>query len=462
MKCNLKTAVKVVLLSGGAMMASNATAHDKELLDILLGNGSINQAQYNQLIKKETLTKDDVIVKLNKKGLQFATADKQFKMKIGARLHVDAVAHSGGDNIIDDNASNGTEIRRARIYLKGTVWNDFKYVTEVDFADNASTVKDMSMTYTGFDGLEITAGHQKQNISMELQESSNDIMFTERSLINTITGIAFDRALGLHLKAKGKDWSAQLGLYGESVGKSDKTGGDEGWGMSTRLTYTPINTKTQVLHVGGYAGFRDVSDNGDLLNGGKGTALKYETAHMSNLHLLDTGSIANLNKLSMYGLEAAYMQGPFSVQTEYTISDASRGGGSSDEDFSAYYVQAGWTLTGESRSYKGSDGEFKRLKPAHKFSPGADGGWGAWELAARYDHADMNSGDIRGGEETAITIALNWYLNENVRIMADYRRAIDVDPRANLETGGNYGLTANSSSDLEDIDTFTLRGQWAF
>jgi len=117
-------------------------------------------------------------------------------------------------------------------------------------------------------------------------------------------------------------------------------------------------------------------------------------------------------------------------------------------------VQAGWTLTGESRSYKGSDGEFKRLKPANKFSPGADGGWGAWELAARYDHADMNSGDINGGEVTALTVALNWYLNENVRIMADYRTAIDVVPRA--------GLIANSSSDLEDIDTFTLRGQWAF
>ena len=112
------------------------------------------------------------------------------------------------------------------------------------------------------------------------------------------------------------------------------------------------------------------------------------------------------------------------------------------------------TLTGGSRSYKGSDGEFKRLKPANKFSPGASGGWGAWELAARYDHADMNSGDINGGEVTAFTVALNWYVNETVRIMADYRTAIDVEPRV--------GLIANSSSDLEDIDTFTLRGQWAF
>jgi len=42
-------------------------------------------------------------------------------------------------------------------------------------------------------------------------------------------------------------------------------------------------------------------------------------------------------------------------------------------------------------------------------------------------------------------------LNENVRIMADYRKSIDVKQREGL-----------ADSNLEDVDTFTLRGQWAF
>ena len=397
---------------------------------------------------------DDVSVKLNKKGLQFATADKQFKLKIGARLHADASFH-GGDNDLDsgERATNGTEIRRARIYLKGVMWEDFKYISEFDFADNDVAVKDLFVTYTGLDWLELTVGHQKQSISMELQESSNDIMFTERSLVNTITGHAFDRAIGIHAKSKGKDWSAQIGAYGESVGAS-KVAGDEGWGMTSRVTYSPINTKDQVVHLGAYGGFRETNDNNDILNGTKNTDIKYETTHLSNLYLTNANDIANAENLSIAGFEAAYMQGPFSVQGEYAQSWLSRDGAPT-LDFNAFYVQTGWTLTGESRSYKGSDGEFKRLKPAKNFSLGSNSGWGALELAARYDQADINSEDVNGGSEKAVTVALNWYLNENLRVMADYRRAFDVS---------NNGTFANETDagDLEEIDAFSLRGQWAF
>jgi len=397
---------------------------------------------------------DDVSVKLNKKGLQFATADKQFKLKIGARLHADASFH-GGDNDLDsgERATNGTEIRRARIYLKGVMWEDFKYISEFDFADNDVAVKDLFVTYTGLDWLELTVGHQKQSISMELQESSNDIMFTERSLVNTITGHAFDRAIGIHAKSKGKDWSAQIGAYGESVGAS-KVAGDEGWGMTSRVTYSPINTKDQVVHLGAYGGFRETNDNNDILNGTKNTDIKYETTHLSNLYLTNANDIANAENLSIAGFEAAYMQGPFSVQGEYAQSWLSRDGAPT-LDFNAFYVQTGWTLTGESRSYKGSDGEFKRLKPAKNFSLGSNGGWGALELAARYDQADINSNDLNGGSEKAVTVALNWYLNENLRVIADYRRAIDVS---------NNGTFAGETDagNLEEIGAFSLRGQWAF
>jgi len=454
---SIKKSGQILALGVAATLGSiNAYAADKELLDMLLQNGSINQTQYNTLVAKEAISKkdvNDISVKLGKKGLQFATADKSFKMKLGARLHADASFH-GGDNDLDTaRATNGTEIRRARIYLKGVMWEDFKYISEFDFADNDVAVKDLFVTYTGLDWLEVTAGHTKQNISMELQESSNDIMFTERSLVNTITGPAFDRAIGLHLKSKGKDWSAQIGAYGESVG-TEKQVGDEGWGMSSRVTYAPINTKNQVVHLGAYGGFRETNDDGDILNAGDGTDLKYETTHLSNLYLTAENNIANAENLSIAGFEAAYMQGPFSVQGEYAHSWLSRDGAPTT-NFNAFYVQTGWTLTGESRSYKGSDGEFKRLKPAQHFSLKDGGGWGAVELAARYDQADINSEDVNGGSEKAVTVALNWYLNENLRVMADYRRAFDVS---------NNGTFANEtdSGDLEEIDAFSLRGQWAF
>jgi phosphate-selective porin OprO/OprP len=196
-----KTAKILALGTVASLSCITAQAADKELLDILLQNGSIDQAQYSKLIEKETISKKDVnniIVKLNQKGLQVETADKKFKMKIGGRLHADATFHSGDNKIEASQATNGTEIRRARLYLKGVMWEDFKYMSEFDFADNNTTVKDLYLSYTGLDWLDITVGNQKQPISMELQESSNDIMFTERSLVNTITGPAFDGSIGVH------------------------------------------------------------------------------------------------------------------------------------------------------------------------------------------------------------------------------------------------------------------------
>ena len=330
------------------------------------------------------------------------------------------------------------------------MWEDFKYISEFDFADNDVAVKDLFVTYTGIDWLEITAGHQKQSISMELQESSNDIMFTERSLVNAITGHAFDRAIGFHLKTKGKDWSAQIGAYGDTIGKNT-TAGDESWGMTSRVTYSPINTKEQVVHLGAYGGFRESDDEYGIYNGKSN--LKYETNHMSNLYLSKAGT-SKIENLSIAGAEAAYMQGPFSVQGEYAYSWLKRDG-APNVDVNAFYVQTGWTLTGESRSYKGSDGEFKRLKPAKNFSLKDGGGWGAVELAARYDQSDLNSTNMEADSEKAVTVALNWYLNENLRVMADYRRAFDVSNNGDFAGESDPG-------NLEEIDAFSLRGQWAF
>ncbi len=444
-----KTA-KMLALGAVTLGSISAQAADKELLDMLLQNGAINQTQYDKLITKETLSKSDVNdikIKLDKKGLQFESGDGDFKFAFGGRIQTDATFHSNDKET--GGATDGTEIRRGRLAFKGQFWEDFKFMSEVDFADNGTHVKDMFVTYTGIDWLEVTVGHQKQPISMELQESSNDIMFTERSLVNSLTASLFDRAIGVHLKSSGDDWSAQIGAYGDSMSPEKDHTVDEGWGVASRLTYSPINTKTQVLHLGTYGGYRAPDSRGGTLSSGKDTVeFSYETTHMSNVKLSNL-KLENANDFTMAGFETAYMHGPFSVQGEYghVWADVKNG---PTLDMNAFYVQAGWTLTGESRSYKGSDGEFKRLKPSQNFSL-KNGGWGAVELAARYDQNDLNSDSENGGSEKAITVALNWYLNENLRLMADYRTAFDI---------GSSKETADT--DLDNVHAFTFRTQLAF
>ena len=69
-------------------------------------------------------------------------------------------------------------------------------------------------------------------------------------------------------------------------------------------------------------------------------------------------------------------------------------------------------------------------KVAHPFSFDK-GGWGAWEVAARYSYMNLNdhvtrgraaslTGGVFGGKQQVYTMALNWYPNDNIRFMLDY------------------------------------------
>lgn len=51
---------------------------------------------------------------------------------------------------------------------------------------------------------------------------------------------------------------------------------------------------------------------------------------------------------------------------------------------------------------------------------------GAWEVAARCSSIDLFDGSVDGGEEDNVTVALNWYMNPNTRIMLNYQY-LDLD-----------------------------------
>ncbi|MGH8622854.1 MAG: porin, partial [Burkholderiales bacterium] len=106
-----------------------------------------------------------------------------------------------------------------------------------------------------------------------------------------------------------------------------------------------------------------------------------------------------------------------------------------DPTFNSFYVQGGWFLTGESRRYNMATGSFQMPRP---FTPFAwPYGWGAWELALRYSHTDLDyhAGDrgtaadldaVRGGVQDVWTLGLNWHLNSNFRMSLNYYH-VDVD-----------------------------------
>ena len=416
-------------------------------------------------LESEVRKSNNVRVKMDKKGLQVESADGNFKFRIGGRMHMDASV-SGNDKFSQGGtpveANNGTELRRGRVLFDGTFYKDWAFRSQIDYADNGVSVKDLKLAYTalGISSLKIfedakfrlTVGHQKQAFSRELYESSNDLMFIERSMMNVLNAPLVDRAIGANLFGHGKRWTAQAGVYGESI-TPNKTSMDEGWSVSGRTTFTPIlnndNEVQKIIHLGIAGNFRDASGSGQI-NGGTGVRYRYETTHMSDLFPIDTGNITAVKNIKMIGFEANGVYGPISVGGEFTQSWVSRSMGMSSLGFHGWYGEAAVTLTGESRTYK--KGVFKRLKPKNAFSL-ASGGLGAWELAARVGGVDMNDGAFKGGYMKNFSIALNWYANENVRLMFGYDRIIDIKD--------SPLVTRTSGGKPDGLNTFMFRTQIA-
>jgi phosphate-selective porin OprO/OprP len=447
---NKKSMIAAVILSSSVSTAY-AGSEIETLINMLHENGMVNDAQYGRLIAEleqntaqatakqvelesklaEATKPSDVEVQV-KGGVTVKTRDGAFSTKIGGRVQADAATY-GGDPEIGD----GTEIRRARLYVQGTMYHDWGFKLQYDFASTGSNGKgiaDAFITYNGFDDLQIKVGNFKDPFSLEQQTSSKFVMFTERSLMGAF---APGRHIGSMVSTKQKHWSLAGGVFGDSLTATNGSNNDqdEGWGYGARATFAPINEKAKVVHLGLGLNYRDT--------GGAGTASFKSQAetHVSGINIVNTGTIANATDFTKVGLELATAMGPFSAQAEYVMTSVSRNS-ASDVDFDGWYAQAGYFFTGESRNYK--KGAFGSITP--KASVG-NGGIGAWELGLRYSSVDLTDDDIVGGEAESVTLGLNWYATPTLRFSANYIDVLEVD-------GGSY--------DDQEPSAFQVRSQWAF
>ncbi len=179
----------------------------------------------------------------------------------------------------------------------------------------------------------------------------------------------------------------------------------------------PIRTDFDLLHVGVSASIRNIKSNEEV-------SFRYRPeSGLTDVRFVNTGVIEGADTISRFGLEVAAQRGPYALQGEYMRADVGRGSGFPDVHFNGWYISANWFLTGEQRRYIRNGGYFGGAKnPTHKY--------GAIALAARYSTIVLNSRDIRGGEENNVTLGVNWYVNEQMRVMVNYI-FVDTDIFAN-------------------------------
>ena len=335
-----------------------------------------------------------------KGGLKVTSADKNFEASLGGRIHFDAYAFDKDIAATTDT----TEFRRARLTLSGKAWG-WDYKMENDFAagNNLDGIRDLYIARSMLGG-KVTIGHFKPYRSMEELTSSNEILMMERpgaSATGIYSGRQFQQGVG-YLRA-GSNYT--LGASAFNM-RSAPTARTEGVGFSARGTWAPIDNGSTTLHLG-------ASYSHENLN--KGTpnvsaVSNYAGRRGPSLTVATTTAAAGSNEsqVDTYGLEAAFVNGPFFLQSEYANARFGQANGSS-QDVETYYVQGSWMLNGGKKAYKSATGVFGSPTVAGK---------GLWELTARFDVMENN--DLLDTMTTSTILGVNYYINPNMRMMLNW------------------------------------------
>lgn len=332
-----------------------------------------------------------------KGGLEVTTTDGEFSLQLGGRILADMAVYDEDRNAL----GNGSELRDLRFDLEGRLYADFIYEFSVDFSDGDADVKDAWFAYDANYPWRYSVGHFKEPFSLEEMTSKRYLTFMERALPNVF---APGRSMGVGAHWSGEQITFAGGLFGDDYNDDADDEGDEGWGVTSRITYAPKAEDRSVLHLGMAASYRKLDDE---------ETVRFDSrpeSHLTDTHYLDTGKLKQSDSTTLVGVEGAWVSGPFSLQGEWMQAKIARDA-DMDPTFEGWYLQASWFLTGESRRYKQSSAKFGRIRPLSDH--------GAVEVAARFSSVDLNDGEIEGGSSDIVTLGLSWYINRQIRLMAN-------------------------------------------
>lgn len=382
--------------------------------------------------------------------------------------------------------SDGAYFRRARVGFEGNLTRDFTYRVLAEFGgsgtEGPTRINDFWLGYTGFAPFTIQVGAFSPPANMDDGIGVESSLFIERAspaeLSRTLGGA--DGRIGLGMRGNGARWMSALTLTTRTVNDAEVF--DSQLAAVGRFGTLLATSPDYNLHVGlnGTYVFQP-PDQGSTAAANQRHVMRLRDRpeiRVDSTRLVDTGSI-DTDSGYVYGLEAGvnwknwYLQGEtFRWEFERTAATATL----PNPSFDGLYVQGSWILTGETRRYDMASGAFQSPRPFVPFS--SAGGFGAWELALRYSHLDLDfhsgvagtaatADAIRGGVQDIWTFGVNWYVNANVKVMLNWLHvAVDrLNPAGvgNLTPFGPAPATPPIGVQIgQDLDIYGLRTQYSF
>lgn len=339
------------------------------------------------------------------RGLELTWDDSDFSLQVGGRIYLDLAFYIEDKNKL---GNNGFGLRTFQVDMIGKLSKNWFYCfnwggfTDGGKLDSSGVfMDDAFIRYLGFDDVILTFGQHTEPFSLEAQTSSLHMTFMERALPYAF---APGTTVGLSAAFGGDNWFASGGFFSEQI--SDyKDQGSQGYGLTGYLSTSLLRNDNGVIHIGGSLSYRFENKDKNIF-----FRTRPESG-LTNVRYVNTGGIAGTNAVGRYGFDVAGIFGPWSFQSEYIHTIVERDVGYEDVDFNGWYAFVSWFATGEKRNYR-KDGIFGSTTPIHSY--------GAWEMALRYSNINLNDADIQGGEEHNITLGVNWYIHQQLRLMLNY------------------------------------------
>ena len=460
-------------LTGSMLMGFGANAmadSTDDILNALIAKGVLTEEEGALLQKGRTGEKEAaaekkktaVSGKIKDGAISFESGDGKNSIALTGRVQFDyrnsdidnfstvseGVGTAFSRDLDTSSAADQFEMRRARIGVKGKLYEHFDYEVVTNVIGSSANLVDVAYINAGmFKPVQLKLGQFKQPFNLEeYGTSSNNIDFQERAYMNQITPGKKIGAMVHGVPGTGLTYSASV-YQQNNFGETDSQTDGKGFAGRATINFAEIaGWKDSVFHVG-LAGFDSeyglvpaTSNNtsevassttrGTIFgfrSGGRGlnNAFRAQIAgdSLASSCVADAGAAAAgacaINTRSVattaygansatsaevnnkaYGLEAIAAYGPFKLQGEFMNSqfDASHAntGNRVEAEVQTFYAEALWLITGENYADAYKNGGWSSIKPKTPFDIETGKGKGALEIGLRYDEFQVGDTNLVG------------------------------------------------------------------
>ncbi len=453
----------VVAAVAGALLfgfGANAMADSTDdIVNALMAKGVLTEEEGALLLKGREGEKagNAKKAKLTEKNGSFTmeSGDGKNTMAVTGRVHFDMRSNDINNELKNNGLNNNYaadadttrmadqfELRRARIGVKGKVFNNFEYEVIANAVGGNTNIVDVAYVNAAtFKQAQLKLGQFKQPFNLEeYGTSSNNIDFMERSYMNQLSP---GKKVGAMLHGVPTDGMTYAGSVYQQNNFGETDSDTDGKGLAGRVTANIAELagwkNNSVLHVG-VAGFD--SEYGIVPTNTSNTAKESErhtrgsvfaigdeargfgtiyraqiagdmvggTAYTGTANTPTNYGYGTRSNTSArvenkaYGLELAAAYGPVKFQGEFMNSDFDakhdNTGNQVKASVETFYVEALWMLTGENYSDWYKNGAWSGIKPKNNFDLETFTGKGAWEIGLRYDEFSVDDTSVVNGTGT--------------------------------------------------------------